>query len=50
MMLVAEEDILSLLSVLTHAKHTLEHPQETTIGGGGGRKWRSHARACGVSS
>jgi hypothetical protein len=30
--LVAERDVLTLLSVLTYAEHTLKHPQETTGG------------------
>jgi hypothetical protein len=45
-MLVAEENILDLPIVLTHAEHALEHPQDAT--GGGGRRWRSRARACGA--
>jgi hypothetical protein len=35
-MLVVEENILALSSVLTPVEHTLEHPQEATEGGGGG--------------
>jgi hypothetical protein len=47
--LVAEEHILALPSVPTHAEHTLEHSQDIT-GGGGGRKWCSRAKKCGVQS
>jgi hypothetical protein len=48
-MLVTEVHILALPSVMTYGEHTLEHPLDA-VGGGGGRKWRSHAGACGVSS